>query len=529
MTSTDRFEGRRVLGIDLGTTNSAVAVWDEAAGRVVPLADPDGVVLMPSLVGWDAGRRRWVVGAEAAELADRNPSAVAYSVKRHMGRRFDEPSVMQDSRTVAYRMLPGDADDPLRAIAIDFGEARLTPPDIAAKVLSKLRYTAATALGVPLEGLRKAVITVPAYFNLLQRRATLLAAEFAGLEAEILNEPTAAALTCADLLDENPRLFLIYDLGGGTFDLSLLEAKRDEAGYLFETLTVHGDTRLGGDDIDRAVTDWLLRQSREAAPTPAFREAVRHAAERAKIELSSGETTMALGRRMTRAQLVECSGAVLADTRRLADEAVREISGLEWSNIDDVILVGGQTRMPAVQAQVSELLGATPRLAPEPELAVALGAAEYAHMLSRGRRRFHERALVNVLALPLGIKLDDDRFHVLVEANVTIPHRSKVFPVTTREDNQETVRVEVLQGTRTATRVSECILLGPILMDVEAGRAGTARLNVVFDVHSDGTMTAIVSDPVHERVGRLDVVDSRRLNTFRGQHDKPMGEPHADR
>lgn len=529
----DFLEGKLILGIDLGTTNSGVAVWGCERGVEV-LADESDQALLPSVVAWDRPRACWVVGEEAAEVRSRHPTDAAWSVKRIIGRRFSDPGVLYGRQHLAYRLVSGGSHEPLRDVCVDFGgenALRLSAPEISAKVLYRLREVAASRLRLPIERLDLAVITVPAYFNVMQRRATILAGELAGLTVvDLLNEPTAAALAYGSaVLDQREKKILVYDLGGGTFDVSLLEASRDDAGYMFFTRVVDGDTCLGGDDIDESTARWLaeqvrLRYGRTVRPDDhATRQRLRFAAERAKIELSDKQRltvrlpVLDLGDanpfdaqiELDRCQLEACAAGVLRRAREIARRAVEDVAQLKWEQIDEVILVGGQTLMPAVQRDVQELCGKTPRVNDRPQLAVALGAGEYARILSLGRARFHQNSLINVIALPLGIRLDDDAFAPLVPANATVPHASKPFPVTTLEDNQTSIRVEVLQGQPDARHADQCVLLGSIEMEVPPAPARTPKFEVVLDVLSDGTMKVTVTDARRDRSASLDVFENK--------------------
>jgi molecular chaperone DnaK len=559
----DPLRGQLIVGIDLGTTKSGVAVWRAERGRVELLPDASGALITPSLVGWDREGPGWIVGQRAKELAVRRPGQVAYSVKRYIGRWFDDPAVARDRLTLNYTLTSGGGADQLRDVVIDFGPAgagadpgaslRLSAPEVSSRVLAKLRADAAAALGVALEDVKHAVVTVPAYFNVLQRRATHLAGGLAGLDVvAILNEPTAAALAYSapdqDLLGPREKRLLVYDLGGGTFDVSLLEAKRDQVGYAFYTVVVDGDTRLGGDDIDDAVARWLAdeiaaRYGHAVRPDDQVTRArLRWEAEKAKIALSTEEVVavtlpaLDLGSRgpfdavveLRRARLEECAAPVLRRTVEITRRAVLEVAGLGWDDIDEVLLVGGQTRMPAVRRAVEEVTGRRPRVSEWPERLVALGAGEYARILGLGQHRFPENALVNVLALPLGIRLDADTFKVLVGANVTVPHRSAPYLVTTTENNQTSVRLEVLQGARGVTRARDCVVVGSLDMEVPSAKAGEPRFEVVFDVKSDGTMSVLLSDLSRLRAPEvIDVVTERAWRD--ASRAAPAGEPAGDR
>lgn len=419
-------------------------------------------------------------------------------------------------------------------------------------MLFKLRQDAANSLGVPLEEVRSAVITVPAYFNVLQRKATIAAGEEAELdEIYILNEPTAAALAYSDVvLGLSERRILVYDLGGGTFDISLLEVSRDEAGYIFETLIIDGNTHLGGDDIDMNVARWLANEIEKRYGYQVLqedlitRERLRRAAEQAKIDLSNLDTecvtvelpTLALGSRspfdvhleLTRAQLEDCAKSVIERTKLITQQAVEKVAGLKWSEIDEVILVGGQTLMPAVQREVELLTGHKPRINDKPQLAVALGAAEYAHMLSLDQEQLQEKTLINVIALPLGILLDDNTFEILVPANKTVPYMSRPYPVTPKEENQSIIYVKVLQGFRDTTRADECLELGTIPMEVAPTSMPKPKFEIVFDVQSDGTLKVIVTDTWLRRQKTLDIVETRRILVGRDLSEKAKRTSSSD-
>jgi len=538
-------EGQLIVGIDLGTTKSGVSVWDAERKQVVMLPNAEGQDVTPSVVGWDRAHKQWLVGRAARELGRQHPGDVVYSIKRYIGRWYTDPNVLYGRQDLTYKLVSGGGIDQLRDVVAELGSdeggkpIRLTAPEISGRVLSKLRQDAAHDLQRDKEELKYAVITVPAYFNVLQRRATILAGKEAGLEVvDILNEPTAAALAYGDsVLGPEERRILVYDLGGGTFDISLLEVSRDEAGYTFYTRVVDGDTRLGGDDIDISVARWLAEQVAERYQTSVRPDdqitwgQLRRAAEEAKVALSAQEAVtvnlpgLDLGSRppfdaqieLTRDQLETCAADVLRRTRTITKRAVENVAGLTWDQIDEVILVGGQTLMPAIQRDVEELTKHKPRVNDRPYLAVALGAGEYAHNLSLGHGKFHENALINVIALPLGIRLDDNTFEPLVQANATVPHVSRPFPVTTLEDNQTSISVEVLQGPRGATQADQCVMLGSIDMEVPPAPARTPKFEVVFDVLSDGTMKVIVADTRRKRSETLDIVETRRTLAWRDQ------------
>lgn len=540
-------KGKIIIGIDLGTTKSGVSVWDEKQGRVVMLPEPDKPEVTPSMVGRDHVNHTWVVGQAAKALATVDPTAVAYSIKRYIGRWYAaDRAVLYGRQDLTYNLVPGDGTDPLRDVNVDFGaedgEAiKLSAPEISAKILAKLREDAARGLDLPLEEVKYAVITVPAYFNFLQRRATILAGQLAGLTVvDILNEPTAAALAygdyAPDLLGAEEKRLLVYDLGGGTFDVSLLEAKRDNVGYQFYACVVDGDTRLGGDDIDASVVRWLASEiesryhCRVLPDDLVTRARLRQEAERAKIALSTQERVIIdlpaldLGSRdpfdarieLTRTHLDACASDVLERANAIVQRAIVEVAGLKWDDIDEIILVGGQTLMPAVQRSVEALTGKKPPVLQRPQLAVALGAGEYGRILSRGLEKFEENALINVIALPLGIRLDDNTFQKLILANATVPCLSEPLPITTTEDYQTKIVIEVLQGPRNAPTADECVSLGKLEMEVPPELKRIPKLNVVFDVKADGTMKLIVTDTRRNRSETLDIIETHVI-TLRDQ------------
>jgi molecular chaperone DnaK len=518
-----------VIGIDLGTTKSAVSVWDEGAGRAVILDSLDGGESTPSVVAWERQRGEWLVGAAARALLEEYPSDVVYSIKRFIGRWFNEREVQIRISDMTYSLRSGGGTDALRDVLVNFGGQ---PPDqnapqISARVLAKLRADAAAALGRPIEEIRHAVVTVPAYFNVLQKHATVEAGHAAGLEAVyILDEPTAAALAYHQTMPVGvEQHILVYDLGGGTFDVSLLDASRDDIGYAFFTKVVDGDTYLGGDDIDKEIVKWLAKQIEQQSgqkirdDDTLTRSRLRLAAERAKVELSNAQSTTvdlhgltlsggeSLDARveLTVEQLHECAAPVIEKTLKIASRAVREVAGLEWDQIDSVILVGGQTLMPAVRQAVARETGRAPLVLPRPQLAVALGAGEYAHILSLGKERFHANTLVNVLALPLGVWVNENDFKPIVNANVKLPYRSSPYDVTPFEKDQTKIKVRVLQGERGVKHADECVELGSVEMNVIGAGGGTPKFSIELDVQANGTMTVIVTDRATGRPQRRDI------------------------
>jgi molecular chaperone DnaK len=356
----------------------------------------------------------------------------------------------------------------------------------------------------------------------IQRRATILAGEKAGLHVvDILNEPTAAALAYREqVLEDREKRILVYDLGGGTFDVSLLEAQLDKTGYAFFTTVIDGDTRLGGDDIDASLVRWLSAEIKQRygqdvrTENHVARAQLRLAAEQAKIALTTTEVyelilpAFELGAssafdvrvELTRTQLEACAASVIEKTIEITKRAVLEVAQLDWKDIDEVILVGGQTLMPAIRREVKKLTGREPRVNDRPQLAVALGAGEYAHILSLGQEKFHQNALINVLALPLGLRLDDNTFEPLVQANTPLPFECEWYQVTTTQDNQSSIRIDILQGPREATKADQCIKLASIEMPVMPAPARTPKFEIKFLVSKDGTMEVKVADRRTNRI-----------------------------
>jgi molecular chaperone DnaK len=546
----DAVEGKLVIGIDLGTTKSGVSAWREELGRVAMLPDAGGHEVIPSAVAWDEEQKQWLVGHEAKALLTTRPSDVAYSVKRLIGRPFSDPVVRASQSDVTYSVVGGGTTDALEDVLVQFGAGirgaeLLSVPKVSAKVLERLRQTAADSLGLALDDVSYAVITVPAYFNVLQRRATIRAGEEAGLVVvDILNEPTAAALAHGDVvLGPDERTILIYDLGGGTFDVSLLDTKRDRRGSEFFTRVVNGHTRLGGDDIDSALADRLAGEAERMLGRRLRRDAVtrsrmRVAAEQAKIALSTADHARVdlhglstldgdhvdAALVVTREELERCAAGVIGRAREITDRTVREIARLTWEDIDEVILVGGQALMPAVARDVEALTGRPPRVSQRPQTAIALGAGEYGRILSQGRPKFSRNSLTNVIALALGVRLDDGSFRRVVDANSNVPIRGEMR-VTTTVDNQTEIEVEVLQGPHDATRADQCVVLGTLQLDVPPAPARALAYIVRFEVAEDGTLNIEVVDPGLRRSQTLVIGETTRVLVLREQREVQGGTP----
>lgn len=501
----------KVIGIDLGTTNSCVAILDGATPRVVENAEGDRTT--PSVVAYTKSGEV-LVGAPAKRQAVTNPKNTFHAVKRLIGRRFSEPEVQKDVGLVPYTIVEHDNGDAW--VATESGK-RLAPPEVSAKVLEKLKASAEAFLGEPVTA---AVITVPAYFNDSQRQATKDAGRIAGLDVKrIINEPTAAALAYGlDKTSARDRKIAVYDLGGGTFDVSIIELAMVDGEQQFEVLATNGNTFLGGEDFDRRIIDYLVDefqkdQGIDLRKDPMALQRLRDAAERAKVELSSAQQTEVnlpyitadsdgpkhLAIKLTRAKveaLVEdLVAATLEPCRKAMDDA-----NLSISQINEVILVGGQTRMPRVQKAVAEFFGREPRKDINPDEAVALGAAVQAGVLTGAVK---DVLLLDVTPLSLGIETLGGVFTPLIEKNTTIPtHASQVF--STAEDNQPAVTVHVLQGER--ARASENKSLARFdLTGIEPAPRGMPQVEVSFDIDANGILHVSAKDRKTGKQQRVEI------------------------
>ncbi|MGQ9780011.1 MAG: molecular chaperone DnaK [Bacillota bacterium] len=514
----------KAVGIDLGTTNSVVAVME--GGQPTVIINVDGSRLTPSVVAYTKTGER-LVGALAKRQAVLNPENTIYSAKRFIGRRYSE--VTQEIKNVPYKVVPGPND----AVRFSIQGKEYAPEEISAQVLRKLVEDASKYLG---ERVTEAVITVPAYFNDAQRQATKDAGQIAGLKVlRIINEPTAAALAYGLDKKENETI-LVFDLGGGTFDVSILEV----GDGVFEVKATSGDTHLGGDDFDKRIVDWLaeefkkehgidLRQDRQAL------QRLTEAAEKAKIELSTLlETTISLPfitadatgpkhleMRLTRAKfeqltadLVErCIGPV---KQALADAKLTE------RDIDEVILVGGATRMPAVQNLVRRLLGKEPNQSVNPDEVVAIGAAIQAGVLTGEVR---DVVLLDVTPLSLGVETLGGVMHKLIPRNTTIPVRkSEIF--STAEDNQTAVDIHVLQGERELARDNRT--LGHFRLEgIRPAPRGVPQIEVTFDIDANGILTVTARDKDTGKEQQVTITGSTQLSKEEIERMIKDAEAHA--
>jgi molecular chaperone DnaK len=520
----------KIIGIDLGTTNSVVSVM-EGSDPVV-IVNPEGSRTTPSVVAFTEGGEE-LIGQPAKRQAVTNPQNTIFSIKRFMGRRRSE--VKAEESRVPYR-ITGGPEEPVR---VEVRNRKLTPPEISAKILRKLKETAEAYLGEPVE---KAVITVPAYFNDSQRQATKDAGTIAGLDVvRIINEPTAAALAYG-LDKKKDEKIAIFDLGGGTFDISILEvADAGGEGRTFEVLAINGDTHLGGDDFDHALIDYVAEQFRKETGIDLRRDQMalqrlKEACEKAKCELSSGVQTdlnlpfitadasgpkhlqMTLRRadfdRITRHLVDRCKGPC---EKALAD------AGLKPEQIDEVILVGGSTRIPAVQALVKELFRKEPNRSVNPDEVVAMGAAIQGSILAGDRG---DVLLLDVTPLSLGIETLGGVMTRLIERNTTIPtKRTQVF--STAEDNQKTVTIHVLQGERQMAADNRTLNRFD-LTGIPPAPRGMPQIEVTFDIDANGILNVSARDKGTGKEQKVRITPSSGLTAEEIERMKQAAELHAD-